>query len=77
MTFEDQLNALIFFHLEEHTSARHLEDFMFFPARCIKVVMDEIIGSISRYHQKARPGRSYERKSMKPESKWRGCKSKA
>ena len=24
MTFEDQLNALIFFHLEKHTSARHL-----------------------------------------------------
>ena len=24
MTFEDELNALIFFHLEEHTSARHL-----------------------------------------------------
>ncbi len=24
MTFEEQLNALIFFHLEEHTSARHL-----------------------------------------------------
>ncbi len=24
MTFEDQLNALIFFHLEEHVSARHL-----------------------------------------------------
>ncbi|MCI5165007.1 MAG: hypothetical protein D3903_02690 [Candidatus Electrothrix sp. GM3_4] len=24
MTFEDQLNALIFFHLEEHTSVRHL-----------------------------------------------------
>jgi Transposase DDE domain len=24
MNFEDQLNALIFFHLEEHTSARHL-----------------------------------------------------
>ena len=24
MTFEDQLNALIYFHLEEHTSARHL-----------------------------------------------------
>jgi hypothetical protein len=24
MDFEDQLNALIFFHLEEHTSARHL-----------------------------------------------------
>jgi hypothetical protein len=24
MTFEDQLNALIFFHLEEHKSGRHL-----------------------------------------------------
>ena len=24
MTFEDQLNALIFYHLEEHVSARHL-----------------------------------------------------
>ena len=24
MTFEDQLKELIFFHLEEHTSARHL-----------------------------------------------------
>ncbi len=24
MTFEDQLNALIFFHLQEHDSARHL-----------------------------------------------------
>ena len=24
MTFKDQLNALIFFHLEEHVSARHL-----------------------------------------------------
>jgi len=26
MTFEDQLKALVFFHLEEHTSARHLID---------------------------------------------------
>jgi len=24
MNFEDQLNALIFFHLEEHTSGHHL-----------------------------------------------------
>ncbi|MBF0230866.1 MAG: hypothetical protein HQK63_14965 [Desulfamplus sp.] len=24
MTFENQLNALIYFHLQEHTSARHL-----------------------------------------------------
>jgi len=26
MTFEDQLKALVFFHLEEHASARHLMD---------------------------------------------------
>jgi hypothetical protein len=26
MTFEDQLKALVFFHLEEHSSARHLMD---------------------------------------------------
>lgn len=24
MSFQEQLNALIFFHLEEHTSGRHL-----------------------------------------------------
>lgn len=24
MTFEDQLNALVYFHLQEHKSARHL-----------------------------------------------------
>jgi len=59
------------------TISRHLEDFMFVSARCIKTVMDDIISSISRHHQKTRPGRSYERKSMKPESKWRGCKAKA
>ncbi len=28
MTFEDQLNALIFFHMEEHTSAQHLLQFL-------------------------------------------------
>jgi len=39
--------------------------------------MDEIVTSLSRHYQKVRPGRSYDRKSMKPESKWRGCNSKA
>jgi len=58
------------------TLSRHLEELMFIPARCIKMVMDEIVGAISRHHQKIRPGRSYERKSMKPESKWRECKAK-
>ena len=57
------------------TVSRHLEDIMFVPARCIKKVMDDIIGSISRHHQKVRPGRSYVRKSKKPVNKWRGCKT--
>jgi len=30
------------------TLSRHREDFMFIPARCIKVVMDEIVDSICR-----------------------------
>ena len=59
------------------TVSRHLEEIMFVPARCIKNVMDEIVCSISRYRQKIRPGRSYVRKSMKPVSKWKGCKSTA
>lgn len=59
------------------TLSRHLEDIMFVPARCIKKVMDDIVSSISRNHQKLRPGRSYVRKSKKPVNKWRGCESTA
>ncbi|WP_221900067.1 hypothetical protein [Bathymodiolus platifrons methanotrophic gill symbiont] len=44
---------------------------MFVPAGCIKKVMDDIVSSISRNHQKLRPGRSYIRKSKKPVNKWR------
>ena len=58
------------------TMSRHLEEIMFIPARCINRVVDEIIDVISRHRQKVRPNRSYERKSMMPESKWRGCKAK-
>jgi len=53
------------------TVSRHLENFMFVPAQSIKQVMDDMVSSISRYHQKLRPGRSYVRKSMKPVGKWR------
>lgn len=40
MTFENQLNALIYFHLQEHTSARHLIQDMKdneFARQCIAV----------------------------------------
>ena len=59
------------------TVSRHLEDIMFVPAHSIKKVMDDIVGSISRHHQKVRPDRSYVRKSKKPVNKWRGCKTTA
>lgn len=59
------------------TISRHLEDIMFVPARCIKTLMDDIIRSISQHRQKVRPGRTYQRKSMKPQTKWFGCKTKA
>ena len=59
------------------TVSRHLEELMFVPARYIKNVMDDIVCSISRYRQKTRPGRAYERKSMKPVNKWKGCKATA
>lgn len=57
------------------TVSRHLEAFMFIPAQCIKSVMNDIVNSITRYRQKIRPNRSYERKSMKPINKWISCKS--
>ena len=59
------------------TMSRHLEDILFVPVRCIKKVMDDIISSIARNHQKLRPGRSYVRKSKKPVNKWRVCESTA
>ena len=59
------------------TVSRHLEEIMFVPVHCIKHVMDEIVCSISRHRQKTRPGRSYVRKSKKPMSKWKECKSTA
>jgi hypothetical protein len=53
------------------TISRHLEEIMFLPVNCVKDVIQQIVSSISRYHQKARPNRSYLRKSMKPIRKWR------
>ena len=53
------------------TVSRHLEEIMFVPVYCVKDVIQQIVCSISRYHQKVRPNRSYLRKSMKPIKKWR------
>jgi hypothetical protein len=48
------------------TMSRHLEDILFIPTHCIKKMMDDIVSSISRYHQKVRPGRSHSFLIKKP-----------
>jgi hypothetical protein len=53
------------------TVSRHLEEIMLVPVNCVRGVIQQIVSSISRYHQKVRPNRSYLRKSMKPVKKWR------
>jgi len=53
------------------TISRHLEEIMFVPVNCVQAVIQQIVSSISRYHQKVRPNRFYLRKSMKPIGKWR------
>jgi len=58
------------------TVSRHLEQIMFVPVNCVKNVIQQIVSSISRYHQKVRPNRSYARKSMKPAKKWRASSTK-
>ncbi len=52
-----------------NTVSRHLEEILFAPAHHIQQVIGELVHSISRYYQKKRPGRHYERKSMKPVKK--------
>jgi hypothetical protein len=59
------------------TMSRHLEEFMFIPARCVKTLIDDMLNAISRHRQKVRPGRSYQRKSMTPRNKWHRAKTKA
>ena len=74
---DEESNIRVNFKNALATVSSHLETIMFVPARCIKIVMQDIVSSISRYRQKTRPGRSYVRKSMKPVNKWKGSKASA
>jgi len=42
----------------------------------MKTVIHRVFASIVRQYQRVRPGRSYARQSMKPESKWRPTNKK-
>ncbi len=52
-----------------HVCARSLEDLLWLHGR-IQIVVQRTFDSIVSQHQRVRPGRSYPRTSMKPESKW-------
>ena len=53
-----------------HVFARNLEDLLFLHGR-LQTAIHRAFESIVGQYQKVRPGRSYPRTSMKPESKWR------
>ena len=53
-----------------HVFARSLEDLLFLHGQ-VKTAVHRAFDSIVGQYQKVRPGRSYPRTSMKPESKWR------
>lgn len=52
-----------------HVCARSLEDLLWLHGR-IQTVVQRTVDSIVSHDQRVRPGRSYPRISMKPESKW-------
>ena len=52
-----------------HVFARSLEDLLLLHGR-MKTAVQQAFDSIVRQYQRVRPGRSYPRTSMKPESKW-------
>ncbi len=58
-----------------HVVTRSLEELLLLHGQ-MKTVVHRVFASIVRQYQRVRPGRSYARKSMKPESKWRPTKKK-
>ena len=55
--------------------ARNLEELLLLHEH-INTVVQRVFNSIIDRHQRVRPGRSYPRKSMRPESKWRPTRPK-
>jgi len=58
-----------------HVLTRSLEELLLLHGQ-MKIVVHRVFESIVRQYQRVRPGRSYPRKSMKPESKWRPTNKK-
>jgi len=58
-----------------HVVTRSLEELLLLHGQ-MKTVVHRVFASIVRQYQRVRPGRSYARQSMKPESKWRPTNKK-
>jgi len=58
-----------------HVFARSIEELLLLQTK-INTAVERVYHFIIGRHQKERPGRSYARKSMKPESSWRPTKKK-
>jgi len=58
-----------------HVFARSIEELLLLQTK-INTAVERVYHFIIGRNQKERPGRSYARKSMKPESKWRSTKKK-
>lgn len=57
-----------------HVFTRSIEELLLLEVK-VKTVIEKTFRFIAGQYQKVRPGRSYVRKSMKPESKWRPKKN--
>ena len=58
-----------------HTVGRHLEGLFLKRAKEVGEALQRILDGIGASRQRRRPGRSYPRRSRKPETKWRNRKA--
>lgn len=69
-TPDTEHNIQVTFKNTLSTVSRYLEEILYAPTQCINRVMNEMIGSISRYYHKKRAGRHYVRESKQPAHQW-------
>ena len=58
-----------------HSQGRHLEGLILEQAKAVGDALQRILDGIGASSQRRRPGRSYPRRSRKPETKWRNRKA--
>ena len=58
-----------------HTVGHHLEGLFLHSAKAVGDALQQILDGIGASRQRRRPGRSYPRRSRRPETKWRNRKA--